>query len=84
MSESTIEVKGIYKQYSIGQRETGYLVLSEILGNIAKKLISAKIPFHNNKSFWALKNVSFKVEQGEILGMIGANGAGKTTLLKIL
>ena len=80
-----IEVKNlIYKQYSIGQRETGYLVLSEILGNIAKKLISAKIPFHNNKSFWALKNVSFKVEQGEILGMIGANGAGKTTLLKIL
>ncbi len=81
-----IKVENLSKQYKIGTRSAPYTTLRETVSKIARsplKILSRK---NRNKpdSFWALRNVSFEVEPGEIVGIIGRNGAGKSTLLKIL
>lgn len=83
--ESIISVKGLSKQYRIGSR-VSYKTLRETLTNLIKapaRLFGGNRSGHDN-TIWALKDVSFDLMEGEILGIIGRNGAGKTTLLKIL
>jgi lipopolysaccharide transport system ATP-binding protein len=85
MSDIAVRAEGLSKRYRIGQRES-YKALRDIITDaftMPFRRSEARIPARR-EHIWALKDVSFEVRHGEVVGVIGRNGAGKSTMLKIL
>lgn len=79
-----IEVKHLSKQYNIGVDRTYKTFCDSFTSAVRHPLKTLKESHKPNDTFWALKDVNFEVERGDVVGIIGRNGAGKSTLLKIL
>lgn len=88
MSKPAIEVKNLSKVYNIGHERkssAGTVTLRDAITNVVRKPAEL-VTGHKLKKekFWALKDINFEVQSGDVVGIIGRNGSGKSTLLKVM
>jgi lipopolysaccharide transport system ATP-binding protein len=90
MSDVAIRVEELGKLYHIGASRGAYKYktlresLIQTVNSPLQRILKPKSSLNGTDTIWALKDVSFEVKKGDVVGIIGRNGAGKSTLLKIL
>src|SRR5689334_22561983 len=85
MGGVAIRAENISKKYNIlhKQKNENDSLIAAFAGGV-KDMFKGRTDFQSREEFWALKDVSFEINKGDRVGIIGRNGAGKSTLLKIL
>jgi lipopolysaccharide transport system ATP-binding protein len=83
MADAVIQVEELGKRYRLGGTPGGYQTLRDVIASSFRSAGRRTQP-ESSETIWAVRHVTFDVERGQVLGIIGRNGAGKSTLLKLL